>query len=103
MENAREKKYKNTTCSPINPTPWYMVTLSDNGNTGIAQLLFFLLRDKHIPTDEIRPVLSRSSDAMIILSVTAVPIFHRLNIYTAYEFLEQRFDLKNRLLGSILF
>ena len=41
--------------------------------------------------------------AMIILSITAVPIFHKLNVYTAYEYLEQRFDLKNRLLGSILF
>ena len=41
--------------------------------------------------------------AMVIICVTAVPIFHRLKVYTAYEFLEQRFDLKNRTLGSILF
>ncbi len=41
--------------------------------------------------------------AMIILSITAVPIYHKLNIYTAYEYLESRFDLKNRILGSVLF
>jgi Na+/proline symporter len=41
--------------------------------------------------------------AMIILCCTAVPLFHRLKVYTAYEYLEQRFDLKNRLLGAILF
>ncbi len=41
--------------------------------------------------------------AMVILSITAVPYFHRLKVYTAYEFLEKRFDLKNRALGSILF
>ncbi len=41
--------------------------------------------------------------AMVILSITAVPYFHRLKVYTAYEFLEKRFDLKNRTLGSILF
>jgi len=41
--------------------------------------------------------------AMIILSITAVPLFHKLNVYTAYEYLEKRFDLKNRTLGSILF
>lgn len=41
--------------------------------------------------------------AMIILSITAVPIYSKLNVYTAYEFLEIRFDLKNRLLGSVLF
>jgi len=41
--------------------------------------------------------------AMVILSVTFVPIFHRLKVYTAYEYLEHRFDLKNRALGSALF
>ena len=41
--------------------------------------------------------------AMIILSITAIPIYNRLNVYTAYEYLEKRFDLKNRMLGSALF
>jgi len=41
--------------------------------------------------------------AMIILSITAVPIYSKLNVYTAYEYLEIRFDLKNRLFGSVLF
>ena len=41
--------------------------------------------------------------AMIIISAAAVPIYHRLNVYTAYEYLEKRFDLKNRILGSVLF
>src|ERR1700685_1692291 len=39
--------------------------------------------------------------AMIVLCVTFVPIFHRLKVYTAYEFLEQRFDLKTRVITSI--
>jgi len=41
--------------------------------------------------------------AMIILSITAVPIYNKLNVYTAYEYLEKRFDLKNRMFGSALF
>src|SRR5688572_6168387 len=41
--------------------------------------------------------------AMIILSVTLVPFFHRARVYTAYEFLEKRFDVKTRTLASILF
>jgi solute:Na+ symporter, SSS family len=41
--------------------------------------------------------------AMVILSMTAVPIFHRLNVYTAYEYLENRFDMKTRGLAAILF
>ena len=41
--------------------------------------------------------------AMIILCITFVPIFHQLKVYTAYEFLEQRFDLKTRALTAFLF
>jgi Na+/proline symporter len=41
--------------------------------------------------------------AMIILSVTFVPIFYRLKVFTAYEYLETRFDLKTRTLGAMLF
>ena len=41
--------------------------------------------------------------AMIVLCITFVPIFHRLRVYTAYQFLEDRFDLKTRVLTSLLF
>ncbi|MVZ65891.1 sodium:solute symporter [Sphingobacterium sp. DK4209] len=41
--------------------------------------------------------------AMIVLCVTFVPIFHKLKVYTAYEFLEKRFDVKTRVLTAILF
>src|SRR5215207_10092512 len=41
--------------------------------------------------------------AMIILSVTLVPFFYRARVYTAYEYLERRFDVKTRTLASILF
>lgn len=41
--------------------------------------------------------------AMVIISVTMVPIYYRLKVYTAYEYLESRFDLKTRTLAAILF
>ena len=41
--------------------------------------------------------------AMVILSATAVPIFHRAGVYTAYEYLEKRFDPKTRALASVVF
>ncbi len=41
--------------------------------------------------------------AMIILSVTLVPFFYRAKVYTAYEYLEQRFDAKTRTLAAALF
>jgi len=41
--------------------------------------------------------------AMIILAVYVVPLYHKMKVYTAYEFLESRFDLKSRALAAFLF
>src|SRR5688572_30404038 len=41
--------------------------------------------------------------AMVLLSMTLVPFFYRARVYTAYEYLERRFDLKTRALTSLLF
>lgn len=41
--------------------------------------------------------------AMIVLCVTFIPIFHRLKVFTAYEFLEKRFDVRTRGLTALLF
>src|SRR5579875_3698858 len=41
--------------------------------------------------------------AMILISMTAVPIFHRAKVFTAYEYLERRFDAKTRALVSCIF
>jgi len=41
--------------------------------------------------------------AMIILSIWVLPIYYKLKVYTAYEYLESRFDLKTRILGAFLF
>jgi len=41
--------------------------------------------------------------AMVIISAVFVPIYYRLNVITAYQYLESRFDLKTRLLGAFLF
>jgi SSS family transporter len=41
--------------------------------------------------------------AMIFISIVIIPIFHKLNVYTAYEYLENRFDLKTRSVTAFLF
>lgn len=41
--------------------------------------------------------------AMIVIAYTFIPIYHKLKVYTAYEYLEQRFDVKTRSLAAILF
>ena len=41
--------------------------------------------------------------AMVVICMVFIPLYHRLKVYTAYEFLENRFDLKTRTLAAILF
>ncbi|WP_291870387.1 sodium:solute symporter [Maribacter sp.] len=41
--------------------------------------------------------------AMIIICMVFIPLYHKMKVYTAYEFLESRFDLKTRTLAAILF
>ena len=84
-------------------TPWYTVTLSIMATQ--ASAITFLSTPGQAYVDGMRFVQFYLGlpIAMIILSVTAVPLFHRLRVFTAYEYLEDRFDLKNRVLGSVLF
>jgi len=84
-------------------TPWYAITVSIMATQ--ASAITFLSTPGQAYVDGMRFVQFYFGlpIAMVILSITAVPIFHKLKVYTAYELLEQRFDLKNRALGSILF
>ena len=84
-------------------TPWYTITLSIMATQ--ASAITFLSAPGQAYVDGMRfvQIYLGLPIAMVILSVTAVPHFHRLKVYTAYEFLEQRFDVKNRTLGSLLF
>lgn len=41
--------------------------------------------------------------AMVVICITFIPMYHKLKVYTAYEFLEQRFDVKTRTLASLIF
>ncbi len=83
--------------------PWYTVLLSVMGTQ--ASAVTFLSGPGQSYTDGMRFVQYYFGLplAMIVLCVTFVPIFHRLNIYTAYEFLEKRFDRKTRTFTAFLF
>jgi Na+/proline symporter len=83
--------------------PWYIITISIMATQ--ASAITFLSTPGQAYVDGMRFIQFYFGlpIAMIILSITAVPIFHKLKVYTAYELLEQRFDLKNRALASILF
>lgn len=84
-------------------TPWYTVALSIMATQ--ASAITFLSTPGQAYVDGMRFIQFYIGlpIAMVILSITAVPLYHKLNVYTAYEYLEHRFDLKNRILGSSLF
>ena len=83
--------------------PWYAMGLSIMATQ--ASAVTFISTTGQSYTDGMRFVQFYFGLplAMVILSATAVPIFHRANVYTAYEYLEQRFDVKTRALVSALF
>lgn len=83
--------------------PWYVVLLSIMGTQ--ASAITFLTAPGQAYTDGMRFVQYYFGLplAMIVVCITFVPLFHKLKIYTAYQFLETRFDLKTRTLTSFLF
>ncbi|MEO6813048.1 MAG: sodium:solute symporter [Ginsengibacter sp.] len=83
--------------------PWYLVLLSIMGTQ--ASAITFLSAPGQAYTDGMRFVQYYFGLplAMIVICIVFVPVFNRLKVYTAYEFLENRFDLKTRTYTSFLF
>src|SRR3569833_756351 len=83
--------------------PWYTVGLSVMATQ--ASAITFLSAPGQAYSDGMRFVQFYFGLplATIVLCTTFVPMFNQLKVYTAYEFLEQRFDLKTRPLTSLLF
>jgi SSS family solute:Na+ symporter len=83
--------------------PWYLVLLSIMGTQ--ASAITFISAPGQAYTDGMRFVQYYFGLplAMIVICVFFVPVFRKLKVYTAYEFLENRFDVKTRSLTSGLF
>ncbi len=83
--------------------PWGLVLLSIMGTQ--ASAITFLSAPGQAYTDGMRFVQYYFGIplAMVVISIFFVPIFRNLKVYTAYEFLEKRFDGKTRTLTSFLF
>ncbi|QXU42258.1 sodium:solute symporter [Pedobacter sp. D749] len=86
-----------------NKMPWYIVLLGIMATQ--ASAITFLSAPGQAYTDGMRFVQYYFGLplAMIVICITFIPIFQRLNVYTAYEYLENRFDKKTRVLTSLLF
>lgn len=83
--------------------PWWLVLLSIMGTQ--ASAITFLSGPGQAYADGMRFVQYYFGLplAMVVICITFVPIFNKLKVYTAYEFLETRFDNKTRTLTSSLF
>src|SRR5947199_3038059 len=83
--------------------PWWLVLLSIMGTQ--ASAITFLSGPGQAYADGMRFVQYYFGIplAMVVICITFVPIFNRLKVYTAYEFLEKRFDSKTRIFTSFLF
>ena len=83
--------------------PWYVVLLSIMGTQ--ASAVTFLSGPGQAYADGMRFVQYYFGLplAMVVICITFVPSFNKLKVFTAYEFLENRFDLKTRALTSFLF
>lgn len=86
-----------------NETPWYMVGLSVMATQ--ASAITFLSTPGQAYHDGMGFVQFYFGlpIAMVVICFTFIPIYHRLKVFTAYEYLEQRFDLKTRSFAAILF
>lgn len=83
--------------------PWWIVLLSIMGTQ--ASAITFLSAPGQAYTDGMRFVQYYFGlpIAMVVISAVFVPIYHKLKLYTAYEYLENRFDMKTRTLSAFLF
>jgi solute:Na+ symporter, SSS family len=83
--------------------PWYLVLLSIMGTQ--ASAITFLTGPGQAYSDGMRFVQYYFGLplAMIVISIFFVPVYNRLKVFTAYEFLEHRFDVKTRTFTSFLF
>lgn len=83
--------------------PWYHVGLSVMATQ--ASAITFLSAPGQAYSDGLRFVQFYFGLplAMVVLCITFIPMFQRLNVYTAYEYLEKRFDNKTRSLTAFLF
>lgn len=82
---------------------WYLILLGIMGTQ--ASAVTFLSAPGQAYTDGMRFVQYYFGLplAMVVLCITFVPVFHKLKLFTAYEFLEKRFDGKTRTFTSLLF
>jgi len=83
--------------------PWYAMALSIMATQASAVTFISTTGQSYVDGMRFVQFYFGLPIAMVLLCATVVPAFHRAKVFTAYEYLEQRFDSKTRVLASIIF
>ncbi len=83
--------------------PWYAMALSIMATQASAVTFISTTGQSYVDGMRFVQFYFGLPIAMVVLCATVVPVFHRAKVFTAYEYLEQRFDGKTRALASVLF
>lgn len=83
--------------------PWYAMALSIMATQASAITFISTTGQSYVDGMRFLQFYFGLPLAMILISAYVVPVFHRANVYTAYEYLERRFDSKTRMLVSVIF
>lgn len=103
MWHTRNRKDLDSYMRGSDHSPWWVIGLSVMATQASAITFLSTPGQGYLSGMSFLQVYFGVPIALIIISVFFLPIFHKLNVYTAYEFLENRFDTKTRLLGAALF
>src|SRR5205809_4550154 len=83
--------------------PWYAMALSIMATQASAITFISTTGQSYVDGMRFVQFYFGLPIAMVVISATVVPVFHHAKVYTAYEYLEQRFDGKTRALASVIF
>src|SRR5215469_1408889 len=83
--------------------PWYAMALSIMATQASAVTFISTTGQSYVDGMRFVQAYFGLPIAMVIICATVLPLYHRAKVYTAYEYLEQRFDSKTRALASVIF
>ncbi|MFN8659872.1 MAG: sodium:solute symporter [Candidatus Obscuribacterales bacterium] len=100
---TRHRHDLNTYLKGKEQTPWWAIGLSVMATQASAITFLSTPGQGYLSGLSFVQVYFGVPLALLVISIFFLPIFHHLHVYTAYEYLEKRFDGKTRLLGTFLF
>jgi len=101
--HTRSRRDLNSYVRGSDHTPWWVIGISVMATQASAITFLSTPGQGYLGGLGFLQVYFGVPIAMIVISLFFLPIFHKLHVYTAYEYLEKRFDRKTRLFGAGLF